>query len=62
MGNNYYNASISVIGVKDTIAQNALKKLLENSQYLKAELERTKADYEAKIARLQSDLTAKLKG
>ena len=63
-----FNASISIVGIEETKVQQAILKLLENSSFLKKELDyrtqtltaqlrRQKAYFDAKIKELQESKT-----
>lgn len=63
-----FNASISIVGIEETKVQQAILKLLENSSFLKKELNyrtqtlteqlrRQKAYFDAKIKELQESKT-----
>ena len=63
-----FNASISIVGIEETKVQQAILKLLENSSFLKKELDyrtqtlteqlrRQKAYVDAKIKELQESKT-----
>ena len=55
-----YNSSVNVIGVSDKKAQDALRKVVENCQWLKAELDAQSRKFEEELRRQKSYFDGKI--
>ena len=54
MASSGYTASVNVIGIQDKKAQDAIRRVLENCQWLKDELERTRGELQEELKRQQA--------